>query len=290
MATAKEKEKASAKSEITKTVRDLLTFNITVPLGNPNFKLIHTNSFISTKLPSDFILENFSTIGTSLMSKETRNTTYVNNRWYVESITITNDGSSAKMDLGLNPFASSILEYKDEYKGFIKAFNDAVKQANSSTTSTTSSTKSSSKKSTGSKTLDNVVDKAIKGKSKPLDKAKVIDKAFKNHVLYSFYYDADKTKGKKTNFESAWKNGKLNCADGANILCAMYIYAGFTAVIIHVPKGGASKYGHYIVRVTVNGKYYYTDNAASSGKHTSRAFGKVWNGRTKGTNKGTIVQ
>lgn len=281
-------EKNEAKKEITKSIRDLLTFNITLPLGNPNYKLIHTNKFITTKLPEDFVVENFAIIGKKLNSADTRYSGYTLNNWYVETQTITNDGENAKIELGLNPFASSITSYQTAYEDFVKAYSDAISKNNSSNTTTSGKSKSKSK-STGSKTIDGVVDKAIKGKSKDLDKAKAIDKSFKNHVIYSFYHDADKTKGKKTNFESAWKNGKLNCADGANILCAMYIYAGFTAVIIHVPAGGASKYGHYIVRVTVNGKYYYTDNAASSGKHTSRAFGKVWNGRTKGTNKGTIV-
>ena len=281
-------EKTEAKKEITKSIRDLLTFNITVPLGNPNYKLIHTNKFLTTKLPEDFILENFGIIGKKLNSADTRYSGYRLNNWYVETQTITNDGTNGKIEFGLNPFASSITSYQTAYEDFVKAFSDAISKNNTSNNTTSGKSKSTSK-STGSKTINSVVDKAIKGKSKPMDKAKAVDKAFKNHIIYSFYSNANKTKGKKTNFESAWKNGKLNCADGANILCAMYIYAGFTAVIIHVPKGGASKYGHYIVRVSVNGKYYYTDNAASSGKHTSRAFGKVWNDRTKGTNKGTIV-
>ena len=51
-------EKTAAKEEITKSLRDLLTFNITVPLGNPNYKLVHTNKYITTKLPTDFILDN----------------------------------------------------------------------------------------------------------------------------------------------------------------------------------------------------------------------------------------
>ena len=278
-------EKTAAKEEITKAARDLLTFKITVPLGNPNYKLIRTNKFISTRLPEDFILENFGIIGKKMSSSETRNSGYALNNWYVEAVTITNDGSNAKMDLDLNPFASSIGSFKDEYDSFVKAYKDATEKAEKSSTTSTSKSKS-----TGSKTIDKVVDNAIKGISKALDKAKAIDKAFKNHVIYSFYSNPNKTKGKTSNFESAWKNAHLNCADGANILCAMYRYAGFTASIIHVPAGGASKYGHYIVKVTVDGKTYYTDNAASSGKHTTRAFGKVWNGRTKGTNKGTIVK
>ena len=289
---ANELEKAEAKKQITKSIRDLLSFKITVPLGNPSYKLIHTNKFITTRLPDDFVLDNFSILGEKLNSEDTRYSGYTRNNWYVEAVTITNDGSSAKMELELNPFASSVTSYKDGYKGFMKAYTDAINQQNQNTntsTTTKKETKTARTASTGSKTLDKVVDKAIKGKSKPLDKAKAVDKAFKNHVFYSFYRDAQKTGGKKSNFESAWNNAHLNCADGANLLCAMFNYAGIRAVIFHIPAGGASKWGHYIVRVTINGKYYFTDNSANSGKHTTKAFGKVWNGRTKGTNKGTIV-
>ena len=283
MVTKKEKEQKAAKAEITKHIRELVKFNITVPLGNPNYKLIHTNSFISTKLPSDFVIANLGIIGTQLKSADTRGSTYVKNRWYVEAVTINNDGNKATMELELNPFASSISNYKDEYKSFSKAYTDAVKQAqNQSSTNAKTTTSTSKNKSTGSTSMDKAVDNAIKGKTKPLDKAKAIDKAFKNHVIYSYYSDAQKTHGSKKYFESAWKNGHLNCADGANLLCAMFIRGGFTATIIHVTK-------HYIVRVTVNGKYYYTDNAASTGKHTTRAFGKTYNGMTKGSNVGTIT-
>ena len=275
-------EKNAAKEEITKSLRDLLTFNITVPLGNPSYKLIHTNKFVKTSLPEDFVLDNFGVIGEKLASNSTRNTKYIINDWYVESVTINNDGTNFKMDLELNPFASSIDKNKDNIESFAKAYKDATEKAEKS--STTSS--KSSSKSTGSKTIDKVVDNAIKGKSKALDKAKAIDKAFKNHIIYSFYYDANKTKGKTSNFESAWKNAHLNCADGANILSAMFRYAGLTATIIHTKH---SKAGHYIVRLTIDGKYYYTDNAAKSGRKTTRSFGKVWEGITKGTNKGTIV-
>ena len=279
-------EKTAAKEEITKSLRDLLTFNITVPLGNPNYKLIHTNKYINTRLPEDFVLDNFGIIGEKLKSNSTRNTKYIIQDWYVESVTINNDGNTFKMDLELNPFASSISKNKDNIEGFAKTYEDALTKTEKSSTSTSTS----KSKSTGSTTIDKVVDNAIKGKSKALDKAKAIDKAFKNHIIYSFYKNPNKTNGKTSKFESAWKNAHLNCADGANILCAMFRRAGFTATIIHVPAGGASKYGHYIVKVTVDGKTYYTDNAASSGKHTSRAFGSVWNGRTKGTNKGTIIK
>ena len=144
------------------------------------------------------------------------------------------------------------------------------------------STKSSSGEdesgeSTGSASLDAAVEEAIKGKKTPLDKAKAIDKKFKNHVFYSYYWDVH-----HPDLEEAWKNAHLNCADGANVLCAMFIKGGLKAVIVHVPD-------HYIVKVTIDGKAYYTDNAAADGAHTTRPFGEVWRGNTSGTVVGTRI-
>ena len=134
-------EKTKAKEEITKGVRDLVTFNITIPLGNPNYKLLHTNKFLTTSFPSDFVLENFGIIAQKLNSDATRNSGYNKYNWYVEEITVTNDGNNAKMEIGLNPFATSMAEYKDEYKNFTNAYSEAIKQQNNSSSSKTTSTK-----------------------------------------------------------------------------------------------------------------------------------------------------
>ena len=118
--------------------------------------------------------------------------------------------------------------------------------------------------STGSATIDEAVKNAIKGKSGCLEKAKAIDKAFKSHVTYQYYYNVH-----HPDLDEAWKNANLNCADGANILSAMFRAAGIKATILHTTN-------HYIVRVTCDGKDYYTDNAANSGNHTTRPFGEVY--------------
>lgn len=143
--------------------------------------------------------------------------------------------------------------------------------------STGSSSDEGSGDSTGSASIDETVEKAIKGKKDPLEKAKAVDKAFKNHVIYSYYFDCH-----HSDLDEAWDDAHLNCADGANVLCAMFIKAKLKAVIVHVPS-------HYIVKLTINGKTYYTDNAASDGQHTTRAFGEVWRGNTNGSEVGTKI-
>lgn len=137
--------------------------------------------------------------------------------------------------------------------------------------------------STGSATIDEAVEKAIKGKKGCLEKAKAIDQAFKSHVIYDLYYNAE-----YSDLDAAWKDGTLNCADGANILCAMFRKAGIQATIIHVPPEYSKGYGHYVVKVICNGKEYYTDNAATSGNHTTRPFGEVF-GQPIGSDVGTKV-
>ena len=147
--------------------------------------------------------------------------------------------------------------------------------------SSSSDSSSGSGKSTGSATIDEAVENAINGVSGDLAKAKAIDKAFKEHVIYSYYFDC-----KYPDLDKAWSVAHLNCADGANVLCAMFIKGGFDAVIHHTP--GKDGNGHYIVRVKVKGKVYATDNAASDGQHTTRSFGEVW-GPSSGTAKGTKI-
>ena len=157
-----------------------------------------------------------------------------------------------------------------------------LKDSKISYTNVSSSGNSSSDvSSTGSATIDETVQKAITGKNDALSKAKAIDSAFKTHVFYKYYFNC-----KFSDIDKAWKNGHLNCADGANVLCAMFISAGLNAVIHHTP--GADGRGHYIVIVKINGKNYATDNAASTGSHTTRAFGSTW-GPSSGSKVGTKI-
>ena len=123
-------------------------------------------------------------------------------------------------------------------------------------------------KSTGSDAIDKAVKEAVGTLTEPLAQAKAIDKAFKNHVYYEGYSDVH-----HPDLDEAWKNAHLNCADGANVLCAMFLAVGLNATICHTPGKGE---GHYIVKLDIDGQTYYTDNAASSGSHTTRAFGSVY--------------
>ena len=53
---AKNNEMREAKKAITKSIRDLLNLKITVPLGNPNLKMVHTNSFVNCDIPAHSVV------------------------------------------------------------------------------------------------------------------------------------------------------------------------------------------------------------------------------------------
>ena len=115
---------AQSLEEITDSVRDLSNLKITLPLGNPSLKYVHTNQFLWTDLPKEFQLANFGVISKALNGKDSRWSGYEVNRWYIENTTITNNGTDFDMELEVNPFASSLNDYHDGKKTLEKAYLD----------------------------------------------------------------------------------------------------------------------------------------------------------------------
>lgn len=281
--------KAKAEEQMVKSVRDLYTAKITLPLGNPNLKLVHTNQMLFTELHEDvFQLANFDKIANALNSKYTRYGGYVLNRWYVEGITITNDGKTGKMEIDLNPLASDVLKFRDEKESFKKAYADATPKTNASN--------SKNVKSTGAKIklknvkgfnkkdqayIKKVVNKALKKRNNPTNPLPIAYAIFEYYVAHHVYskYNCMK-KMRAGGFEKTWKNPNHNCGDGASTLVAMFRCAGLTADIMHKPD-------HFYVRLKINGTYYYCDQSGNSGKHNTRNIGKkgdnnnVWKGISK---------
>ena len=71
---------------------------MTLPLGNPALKLVHTNQFLWCPLPDEFDVENFEYIANELSGRESRYGKYEKGRWYIEGVTINNDGSKFTME------------------------------------------------------------------------------------------------------------------------------------------------------------------------------------------------
>lgn len=264
MSLAKNNEKGKAKEQIYKGARSLYSAKLTLPLGNPNLKLVHTNQFlwIATNA-SKFGLENFEDIANALTSIDTRFTGYTLNRWYIEGTTITNNGKDAKIDLNLNPFASSMNTYRDAKKNFTRSYSDVESQVKQKNVSSVKRENTSLVGGEGS-TINNLVAKIVGKETNELKKAKAIHKWLQKNVTWVYYRDP-----KYKTPEKCYKNRKhLNCSDTSILTRAMMSSAGITCYIVH---GGSGKTGHYWTRLRINNKDYNSDATSHS-----RGFNKVW--------------
>ena len=167
-------ERASAEKEIVDSIRDLFTLKITLPLGNPNFKLLHTNQFVFLDLPDHiFELANFSTIAEAMNSTYNRWSGYKVNRWYIEDVNIKNDGNKAIMELTLNPFPSSLINYKDNLKTMETAYRDAINQQNNSNNNNSSTNTKTKLPGGEGKYIDNLTKKIVGNETDLLTRAKL---------------------------------------------------------------------------------------------------------------------
>lgn len=254
MSVAVNSEKQSAKDEITKSVRDLLNVTITLPLGNPNLKLVHTNQFIFTELPTDFFeLANMSAIAKALNSTDSRYSGYQVNRWYIEKVKIrkkvTGEGS---MELSVNPFASSLRQYRDNKHSMEKTYTDTMNKTNTTANKTNnkkvkSVTKVNNVAGGQGKYIDNLVKKVVGNTTDDLKKAKKIHSHLQSYLTYRGYRDS-----LYHSAEKAYKAKRINCADTSILTRAMFLSAGLDAYITHLGC-------HYFTIVRANGKLHCSD-------------------------------
>ena len=176
-----------------------------------------------------------------------------------------------RIELGFqNMHRSEIIEEVIKTYGLVPAVDftgmpdDIISWDNSTKSSSSGGSVEGSGASTGCPEIDSVVDSACSGKS-GLERAQAIDEAFKSHVYYKLYWNCHYA----DDICAAWQDGHLNCADGANILCAMFTRGGFNAMIY-------STTDHYIVKVNVDGQDYWTDSSGAEGAHNQRKFGDVY--------------
>lgn len=273
--------KAKAEEAMFKSVRELLTVKVTLPLGNPNYKLIHTNSFIFCDLSGYVDLENFDVIAKAMNSTFNRYTTYKKNRWYVEAVTINQDNQKGTMELTLNPFPSTLKEYHKAYTDYTNAYYNAQNKAgaggSSGSSSNTKSTGSYCKGGQGA-TIDNLVKNICGNVADPLQRCKAIHEWLRKNVRYSSYECCKYSCGGSPT--KCYENRThLNCADTAVLTCSMMLSAGLNAYIVHRTYNG----GHFWCIIEINGRKYASDQTGDGS-----AFNTVWraNGRTSVSNGG----
>lgn len=234
--------KREALKKIVEHNRDYLKLDVTIPLGNPALKQVHTNQWLWTNLPKEFDLANWTIIAKALNSNTNRYEGYVKNRWYIEScdINVSADGK-AEMKLGLNAFASSYKSFTDGMRSMQKAYNDAVNKQDTNT----------GKKSSASKSTTNAVATGelikqdwVKKYDVPkivVDKVKGCCKAGKSeednvyawhkwmdaHIQYEGYNDSQKSMTQLIN------DGKGNCCDNSRMFRYGCLALGVKCVYMH---------------------------------------------------------
>lgn len=267
-------EQGSAREEIQKSIRDMLSLKMTIPLGNPNMKMVHTNQFLWCNALDMFPLRNMEIISKALNSTYARYSGYEKDRWYIEGTTIDNNGTDFTMDLELNPFASDYRAYRDARNEFLKAYTDA-QESNSEGSTTTKSTSNRTLRGGQGEVIDKLVREIVGNETDDLKKCKLIHEWLRNNVRYA-YYECSKYKTP----ENCYNNRKhLNCADTATLTCAMMLSAGLNAYIVHRTYNG----GHFWVIIEIAGKKYASDQTGDGS-----AFNTVWkaSGRTSVSNGG----
>lgn len=259
--------------ELSKSVRDLLSVKVTIPLGDPNLKYLHTNMMVGLKLSNIFSLKNFDIITNEMKSRYSRGVLYRKDIWYVESVTINNDGKKFTADIVLNPFPSSIKSYADDYEGFIEAFYNAQnQQQNGETSGSGGSVKSASGSCPGGQgdTIDNLVRSICGNLSDPLEKCKAIHEWLRGNVIYQWYecsrYGKDPVK--------CYNNrSHLNCADTATLTCSMMLSAGLNAYVVQRTYNG----GHFWTIIEIGGNKYASDQTGrESASMRGSDFNTVW--------------
>ena len=265
MATGTQNYPPEVANEIDKSIRDMLSLKMTLPLGNPALKLVHTNQFLWCPLPDEFDVENFEYIANELSGRETRYGKYEKGRWYIEGVTINNDGSKFTMELELNPFASSTKEYSDKRNAFAKAYQDALNSQNSESGSggDVKSTGNSTLKGGQGTVIDNLVKDICGNITDELQRCKAIHEWLKKNVRYGDYECC-----KYCTPEKAYNNrSHINCADTAVLTCSMMLSAGLNAYIVHRTYNG----GHFWTIIEIGGKKYASDQTGDGSE-----FNTVW--------------
>ena len=232
-------KKAEALKKIVEHNRDYLKLDITLPLGDKALKKVHTNQWCFTTLPEEFSLGNWAVIAKALNANTNRYEGYVENRWYIDSVTIDVDASGkAEMKLGCNAFASSLQKYADDFRSFEKAYTDATTKTSKSTSA--SKNTSNAVNTNGSLINDewvkkygvpSVVVEKVKGCCKEgasiKDNVYAWHKWMDDHVGYWSYSEH------QYSIEQVISQGGGNCVDNSRVFRAGCLAMGVKCTYIH---------------------------------------------------------
>lgn len=282
-------EKKKALDLIQDSARNYLSAKLTLPLGNPDLKKVHTNQFLWTELPEEFSLKNWGVIAEVLGSSWTRYSGYEANRWYVEAVTIDVERKGkAEMSLDLNAFASSTSSYTEGYRSMVKAYQDAQNKNSTSTTTgkTTSSNKSTSNATTKTSVINqdwvkkynvpskvvNIIKSICSVNKSDYDNVYAWYKWMDNHVGYVYYTNHQRE------INTVLNMGSGNCVDNSRVFRAGCHALGIKCNYVHGFSccSGSECANHQWNLVYINGKKYTVDcgrSYASWGSHWGSCSG-----------------
>lgn len=277
-------QRHEAINKMQESVRDLNKLTIKLPLGNPSLKYVHTNQWLFTDLPKEFYLTNLAPLMNALNGTYNRYTGFQENRWYIEGVTINNDGTTATIELNVNPMASSLSTYTEANN---KSKEDYVSAVNSSNNNVATKEKTSKKSTTlnekglpklydvkgwsksDQEFIKKVVAAALKKAGYPQDPVK---QAYWIHDYYRVTHHYSKYDCMKYyynhgyGFEKTWNVKGHNCGEGAVTIQALLYCIGLKPVIYN-------GHNHFWIKVKINGTMYYCDQAGASGASNSRHLG-----------------
>lgn len=261
-----------AQDEVVKSGRELLSFEVKLPLNNTMFKNLHTNQMLFTELPKDFKLGNlaelFKILPTYKINRGT-GTEYQENRWYIEKIVTRCDSKGLFATLTLNVLPSPYSAYTEKLRSYHDAYNQAFKQQ-TNTNNSSSGSSAGLRWSTGVSELDNLISTAIAGKDNDWDKAIAIHNGLRDAgIKYRYYYDWEcYTTAERWN---AKDNPGLNCGDTAALTAEAMKAGGLDAYVSLCP-------GHYITIINLYDEYAVSDLTWSSGNYSQREFNDSYGG------------
>lgn len=269
--------KRKALEKIIEHNRDYLKCDITIPLGNPALKNVHTNQWLWSNIPNDFNLVNWGIIAKALNADTNRFEAYAKNKWYIESVDVTvNATGKAEMKLGLNAFASTLSKYTEEARSIQKAYTDAVNNQKNKTTKKSSATKTKTNAVTTKPLINEAWVKKYGVPSIVVQKIKQVCKAGKSdednvyawhkwmdaNVQWQRYNDSLKS------IEQVIRDGKGNCVDNSRVFRAGCLALGVKCT--YMQGKGCGGYGHQWNKVYFKNKTVIVDNGrdmASWGSH-----------------------
>lgn len=273
-----------AQDEVMKQTRDLLSFEVKLPLNHTMFKNLHTNQMFFTELPKDFKLGNLAKIFKIMpIYKVTRDyrTSYQENRWYIDKLVIKCDSNGLFATLTLNVFPSPYSPYTLAIRNYVKAYEQAY-NSNQGGSGGGSGGSGAGEARLGNDSTDtnsmacargrgwgyagdneNFDDCAkigyaeegtgyyeyARGFSQPIDLARDLANRF-TYENYTDNHDA--------NADVTWNGGNIscNCYDACRLVKCCFDAAGFDAVVI---TGTIYQGGHGWNAVKHNGRWYTFD-------------------------------